>query len=289
MLNNMDKLSDTVASLIKEPESDELYRKSTMITHMDQMANLIPRQDRVQTLLLGDSYFERLLTQDFLHEYGFKYREDIAILAVRGDTIAHLKWRLSCGILDNQLLFPNLKNVYIFAGLNDIEEPEDDIVMNLTQIMVRVLYHFRRVLMHNTKISILELPYYPGCDACKIQRINSVILDISLSLNSIQCLSVWDEISLRVLSSQGDRYFVSDQSVMPYLNQKGYEIFLANLRLHGICLYEDETHPMSYAAWLELSNVRGFNNMNGKTYDEYYEMWRKRYDNYIALETLPDG
>ena len=39
---------------------------------------------------------------------------------------------------------------------------------------------------------------------------------------------------------------------------------------------ETEHHPMSLAMFQALSNVRGFNELNGATYEEYVTKWKIR-------------
>ena len=39
---------------------------------------------------------------------------------------------------------------------------------------------------------------------------------------------------------------------------------------------ETNEHPMSQSLYKDLSSVIGFNDMNGKTYEEYVQKWKMR-------------
>ena len=41
-------------------------------------------------------------------------------------------------------------------------------------------------------------------------------------------------------------------------------------------LVETNEHPMSQSLFNDLSSVIGFNDMNGKTYEEYVQKWKIR-------------
>jgi len=42
---------------------------------------------------------------------------------------------------------------------------------------------------------------------------------------------------------------------------------------------ETSKHPMSQSLFNDLSSVIGFNDMNGKTYEEYVQKWKMRKEN----------
>lgn len=41
-------------------------------------------------------------------------------------------------------------------------------------------------------------------------------------------------------------------------------------------VYENDIHPMHPSVFYRLSNVINFNKQNGKNYNEYIELWKKR-------------
>ena len=44
-------------------------------------------------------------------------------------------------------------------------------------------------------------------------------------------------------------------------------------------IYETSEHPMHPHLFYQLSCVNGFNNLNGKKYQEYLNMWIQKYEN----------
>ena len=55
-----------------------------------------------------------------------------------------------------------------------------------------------------------------------------------------------------------------------------YEVFVSKLALYDIGqLTESNKQPMHPNLYYQLKSVRGFTNLNGKTYNDYLEKWRK--------------
>ena len=48
--------------------------------------------------------------------------------------------------------------------------------------------------------------------------------------------------------------------------------------------FETNEHPMSESLFNDLSSVIGFNNINGKTYEEYVQKWKMRKEMTTKME-----
>ena len=60
------------------------------------------------------------------------------------------------------------------------------------------------------------------------------------------------------------------------LEQYSEKLKSLNLKAEDIYINESEKYPMHPNLFYRLSNVHGFNNMNGKTYKDYLEKWSLR-------------
>ena len=68
---------------------------------------------------------------------------------------------------------------------------------------------------------------------------------------------------------------------MEDLEQKDWNLFLKNTSDPNN-IHETDENPMSPLLFYQLSMVSGFNNLNGHTYEEYLEKYKKR------IEKLPN-
>jgi hypothetical protein len=188
------------------------WRKVTEVEHTQQLLDL---DYNAETLYLGDSYFHRLMWNEDLKEYKQRLQQKrVAILAKGGDKIGHLAWRLNA---TEHCMFPNLKKVVLFIGLNNLSDKDYLSIPNNIAILVEYL----TIRFPDVKISVLPLPMFPEAVA---QNWNKDIDDLNTKLKSllegqpnVSILNPWVE------------YNPANFEDKIHLNRRGYGYFIENL------------------------------------------------------------
>ena len=58
--------------------------------------------------------------------------------------------------------------------------------------------------------------------------------------------------------------------------KKALELYNSIESIDYTQLTESDTQPMHPNLYFQLINISGFTNLNGKTYEEYYQKWKLR-------------
>ena len=155
-----------------------VYREASALTHNNQIKQI---DDKTDTLLIGDSFFERL---EWFQQIQFD--KNIKLLAKGGDKLENLFWRIK-----NTDLNDNIKYVILNIGTNNItskfnENKINDFILKLYFLIERIKNNFK-----NAKI--YYLPLIPRKDI-DISIINSINSKIKSNNNFVFLQDFWTDI-----------------------------------------------------------------------------------------------
>ena len=187
----------------------DLYREATAQRHTEQLTELVASAAKPDTLVLGDSYFERLLWNHDLDVH----RKSLAplrpaIFAKGGDKVEHLNWRIK-NLLENlpdQL--SNVKRIILFIGLNNGAKERaltDKIQCGIDRL---------RTVWPTVPLYVLTLPPVPSIAPASLVGLNTSIQ----RLTGCTVIDPWAGI--------GDPTHFCDHI---HLSPTGYQIWLDNL------------------------------------------------------------
>ncbi len=179
------------------------YRQVTHDRHVEQLQKF---NEKIDTLLIGDSIIERF---EWFAKKNFN--ENVLILAKGGDTIEHLYYRLT---YKENPDFTQIKKVIFNIGTNNLSKKN----INIQQIVnyVSVIYNRIKEMCPNAEIKFIPLYHLNNTPSKIIDNIN---IDLKQSLSeNVFINDFWSDI----LPDHYDRNYYLDDV---HLNENSYDKF----------------------------------------------------------------
>lgn len=188
-----------------------LYREKTAQIHQEQVDNCISKGLLEGTAFIGDSYFHRP-TWVPGHQH---LLADHAILAVGGDRMEHLAWRLQR--LPESFAF---NKIYLLIGLNNIMMWKDTPankqrhLQTLNSIIEYVCQRFPLA-----DVNVVDYPIYPSANCDRVQALNAGLAELPsiTGCERVKLVRPWSGLTSDMFEDE------------VHLNLSGYEYFLAQL------------------------------------------------------------
>lgn len=177
------------------------HRDKTEQVHGEQVEQILASP--TDTALIGDSYFHRLTWVDG-HEH---LLQGYSVLAVGGDRMEHLAWRLER--LPAEFSF---KRIFLFIGLNNIMYGMklDRHLRTLDAIISYICQRFPEA-----EVTVLDYPIYPSAKVDRVTTLNAALEGLPTLSTKAKLLRPWAGLSPEMfcddvhLNLAGYRYLFS--------------------------------------------------------------------------------